>query len=177
MPGSRPPGAEGLGPHGTTGGHFSGDILLAFTTANAGALGSSFPIERPEVGTLRSLEMVPWGYLDPFYAAVVHCIEEAVLNALVSNATSRSLSPWQGELLCSSEDIVEHRLGESSGERVLLARVVAAKEDDRCARALKMHLCAVAEFWSWTRYPPAALCQGAKGCSPSEAAEGDDDAH
>ena len=87
MPGSRPPGAEGLGSHGTTGGHFSGDILLAFTTANAGALGSSFPIERPEVGTLRSLEMVPWGYLDPFYAAVVHCIEEAVLNALVSNET------------------------------------------------------------------------------------------
>jgi D-aminopeptidase len=82
---------------GTTGGHFSGDIFLAFTTANAGALGSSFPIERPEVATLRSLEMVPLGYLDPFYAAVVHCVEEAVLNALVGNTTmigrSGHLSP------------------------------------------------------------------------------------
>ena len=77
----------GLARTGTTGGHFSGDIFLAFTTANAGALGSSFPIERPEVTTLRSLEMVPWGYLDPFYAAVVHCVEESVLNALVSNET------------------------------------------------------------------------------------------
>ena len=75
----------GLARTGTTGGHFSGDIFLAFTTANAGALGSSFPIERPEVATLRSLDMVPLGYLDPFYAAVVHCVEEAVLNALVGN--------------------------------------------------------------------------------------------
>ena len=87
----------GLARTGTTGGHFSGDIFLAFTTANAGALGSSFPIERPEVATLRSLEMVPWGYLDPFYAAVVHCVEESVLNALVSNKTmigrSGHLSP------------------------------------------------------------------------------------
>lgn len=87
----------GLARTGTTGGHFSGDIFLAFTTANAGALGSSFPIERPEAATLRSLEMVPWGYMDPFYAAVVHCVEEAVLNALVSNETmigrSGHLSP------------------------------------------------------------------------------------
>jgi L-aminopeptidase/D-esterase-like protein len=40
---------------------------------------------------------VPWGYLDPFYAAVVHCVEESVLNALVSNKTmigrSGHLSP------------------------------------------------------------------------------------
>ena len=87
----------GLARTGTTGGHFSGDIFLAFSTANAGALGSSFPIERPEAATLRSLEMVPWGYMDPFYAAVVQCVEEAVLNALVSNETmtgrSGHLSP------------------------------------------------------------------------------------
>lgn len=87
----------GLARTGTTGGHFSGDIFLAFTTANAGVLGSSFPIERPKAATLRSLEMVPWGYMDPFYAAVVHCVEEAVINALVSNETmigrSGHLSP------------------------------------------------------------------------------------
>ena len=87
----------GLARTGTTGGHFSGDIFLAFSTANAGALGSSFPIERPEAATLRSLEMVPWGYMDPFYAAVVQSVEEAVLNALVSNETmtgrSGHLSP------------------------------------------------------------------------------------
>jgi len=27
----------------------------------------------------------PWGYLDPFYAAVVQATEEAVLNALIAN--------------------------------------------------------------------------------------------
>ena len=74
----------GLARTGTTGGHFSGDIFLAFSTANAGVLDSGFPDAQEE---LRSLEMVPWNRLDRFFAAVVHGVEEAVLNALVNNAT------------------------------------------------------------------------------------------
>jgi L-aminopeptidase/D-esterase-like protein len=74
----------GLARTGTTGGHFSGDIFLAFATANAGALDSGFP-DAPE--SLRSLEMVPWNRMDRFYAAVVQCVEEAVLNCLVNNET------------------------------------------------------------------------------------------
>ena len=36
-------------------------------------------------GKLDRLEFVPWGFLDPFYAAVAYATEEAVLNALVAN--------------------------------------------------------------------------------------------
>jgi L-aminopeptidase/D-esterase-like protein len=31
------------------------------------------------------LTFIPWGFLDPFYAAVVQATEEAVANALVAN--------------------------------------------------------------------------------------------
>jgi D-aminopeptidase len=72
----------GLARTGTTGGHFSGDIFLAFSTANAGALDSGFP---EGADALRSLALIPWNRMDRFYAAVVQCVEEAVLNALVAN--------------------------------------------------------------------------------------------
>ncbi len=74
----------GLARTGTTGGHFSGDIFLAFSTAGAGMLDSHFPdvTDTP----LASLEFVPWGHMDPFYAAAVQAVEEAVVNALVVNA-------------------------------------------------------------------------------------------
>ena len=76
----------GLARTGTTGGHFSGDLFLAFSTANPGALDSGFPETGPEGVALQSISFVPWNWMDPFFAAVVECVEEAVLNALVSNA-------------------------------------------------------------------------------------------
>ena len=75
----------GLARTGTTGSHFSGDIFLAFSTADADELASAFPLGPPaddEFGTLRFL---PWGRMDAFYTAVVQSVEEAVLNALVVN--------------------------------------------------------------------------------------------
>ena len=47
----------GLARTGTTGGHFSGDIFLAFSTANAGALDSGFPdgTEAPSFGRVRAV--------------------------------------------------------------------------------------------------------------------------
>ncbi|MBX3099015.1 MAG: P1 family peptidase [Salinibacterium sp.] len=77
----------GLARTGTTGSHFSGDIVLALSTANAGELNSGFPSVSPEDAALRSLSFVPWNYLDPFYAAVVEGVEEATLNALINNET------------------------------------------------------------------------------------------
>jgi D-aminopeptidase len=77
----------GLARTGTTGGHFSGDIFLAFSTANPGALSSGFPTKSRQSAELKSLEFVPWNYLDAFYTAVVQSVEEAVLNALINNAT------------------------------------------------------------------------------------------
>jgi D-aminopeptidase len=75
----------GLARTGTTGSHFSGDIFLAFSTANADGLGSGFPFGAPTDDEFGTLSFVPWGRMDAFYAAVVQSVEEAVLNALVVN--------------------------------------------------------------------------------------------
>lgn len=77
----------GLARTGTAGGHFSGDIFLGLSTGNAGALDSGFPLEGPGDVPLKELTMVPWNHMDPFFTAVVQCVEEAVLNALVANQT------------------------------------------------------------------------------------------
>jgi D-aminopeptidase len=74
----------GLARTGTTGGHFSGDIFLAFSTANTGALTSSFPQAPPTDDDYQTLRFVPWGHIDPFYEATVQAVEEAVLNALTT---------------------------------------------------------------------------------------------
>lgn len=71
----------GLARTGTTGSHFSGDIFLAFSTANAGALGSRMGTP---AGATDQLEVLAWGTIDALYAAVVEATEEAVLNALVA---------------------------------------------------------------------------------------------
>ncbi len=75
----------GLARTGTAGGHFSGDIFLAFSTANAGALRSEIPLAAAADDDYDTLRFVPWGHIDPFFTAVVECVEEAVLNALVVN--------------------------------------------------------------------------------------------
>jgi L-aminopeptidase/D-esterase-like protein len=69
----------GLARTGTSGSHFSGDLFLAFSTANPGAFRPS------DDQALSRLSFVPWGSLDPFYEAVVQATEEAVVNALVAN--------------------------------------------------------------------------------------------
>jgi D-aminopeptidase len=75
----------GLARTGTTGGHFSGDIFLAFSTGNPGVLDSGFPETTAADAVLRDLRLVPWNHMDVLYAATVQCVEEAVLNALVNN--------------------------------------------------------------------------------------------
>src|ERR1700677_3135661 len=68
----------GLARTGTSGSHFSGDLFLAFSTANPGAF-------RPGAQPLSQLSFIPWENIDPFYEAVVQATEEAVVNALVAN--------------------------------------------------------------------------------------------
>jgi D-aminopeptidase len=72
----------GLARTGTTGSHFSGDLFLAFSTGNPGAMA---PDADDGTGYGR-LQFIPWGCIDPFCAAVVQATEEAVANALVANA-------------------------------------------------------------------------------------------
>jgi L-aminopeptidase/D-esterase-like protein len=65
-------------------------------------------VEKDDV-TLRRLSFVPWNWMDEFYAAVVQCVEESVLNALVNNETmygrDGSMSP------ALPHDQVSDRLG------------------------------------------------------------------
>lgn len=74
----------GLARTGTSGSHFSGDIFLAFSTANPGALSSRFPQAAAEQA-LEAMSFIPWGQIDPFYSAVVQAVEEATVNAMVAN--------------------------------------------------------------------------------------------
>ncbi len=74
----------GLARTGTAGSIFSGDIFLAFSTANKGSLTAGFPKGEPGYDQLR---FIPWNRIDPFHSAVVAATEEAVLNALVAGRT------------------------------------------------------------------------------------------
>lgn len=75
----------GLARTGTSGSHFSGDLFLAFSTANKGALNGGFAKTAPSETSYETLRFIPWNRIDPFYEAVVQSVEEAVLNALVAN--------------------------------------------------------------------------------------------
>ena len=67
----------GLARTGTISGNGSGDLFIAFSTANAGAA-------NPEPLT-HSVQTIPNDRLDPIFAAVVEATDEAVVNALVDN--------------------------------------------------------------------------------------------
>ncbi len=70
-------GALGLARTGATSGNGSGDLLLAFSTANAGAGNPDAPIH--------TVKTIPNDRLDPIFSAVVQATEEAIVNALVNN--------------------------------------------------------------------------------------------
>jgi L-aminopeptidase/D-esterase-like protein len=76
---------KGLARTGTSGSHSSGDIFLAFSTANPGGFaGDDSPGGNRDAG-YNTLTFVPWGQIDPFFEAVVQATEEAVANALIAN--------------------------------------------------------------------------------------------
>jgi L-aminopeptidase/D-esterase-like protein len=68
----------GLGRLGSWAGNSSGDLFLAFSTANAGAANST--------GT-PSLTMLPNDRIDPLFQATIDATEEAVVNAMLAAQT------------------------------------------------------------------------------------------
>lgn len=68
----------GLGRDGSYSGDGSGDLFIAFSTANPGAIG--------EKG-LHQIAMMPNGELDSIFLATVQATEEAVVNAMVAAET------------------------------------------------------------------------------------------
>jgi L-aminopeptidase/D-esterase-like protein len=72
----------GLGRDGSYSGDGSGDIFLAFSTANPGAVGTK---------GLHQLTMLPNDSLDPVFLATVQATEEAVVNAMVAAETMKGI--------------------------------------------------------------------------------------
>jgi len=71
----------GIGRSGAIAAHTSGDIFLAFSTANAGAVATAV-----DDGPV-NVEMLPEAALTPLFTATIQAMDEAVLNALVANRT------------------------------------------------------------------------------------------
>ncbi len=65
----------GLGRNGSISGNGSGDIFIAFSTANSGAAAADHVVE---------LKMLPNDLLDPVFRATVEATEEAIVNAMIA---------------------------------------------------------------------------------------------
>jgi len=68
----------GIARTGGIGANTSGDLIIAFSTANPGAAG--------RIGS-KTLQMLPNDSLDPFLEAAIQATEEAILNALLAAET------------------------------------------------------------------------------------------
>ena len=73
----------GVGRTGGTAGNGSGDIFLAFSTANKGAAAR---------GGLKGLSMLSNDDIDPLFDATVEATEEAIINALVAARTMTGIN-------------------------------------------------------------------------------------
>lgn len=79
-------GSIGIARNGTKGGHSSGDIFMAFSTAN----GQENPWNAPDVMALDALKDT---HLDAFYTATVQATEEAVVNAMIAAEDRVAVKP------------------------------------------------------------------------------------
>ena len=70
--------ALGIAKNGGIGGNSSGDIFIAFSTANPGAAKTS---------ELVTLKMLPNDRINPIFAATVQATEEAIINAMIAAET------------------------------------------------------------------------------------------
>src|SRR4029079_12439785 len=68
----------GLARTGSTSGNGSGDLFIAFSTANPGAANPAQPTQ--------TVQTCPNDRLDPIFQASVEAVEEAIVNALVANS-------------------------------------------------------------------------------------------
>jgi L-aminopeptidase/D-esterase-like protein len=73
----------GIARTGAVAGNGSGDIFIAFSTANPGAA---------DPKGLPALAMLPNDRITPFFSATVHATEEAIINALVAARTTEGFA-------------------------------------------------------------------------------------
>jgi D-aminopeptidase len=77
--------ALGVGRDGSFSGDGSGDIFVAFSTANPGAADST---------SVRDLKMLPNQKINPIFLATVQATEEAVVNAMVAAETMTGINDY-----------------------------------------------------------------------------------
>jgi D-aminopeptidase len=80
----------GISRTGTPGGHYSGDIFLAFSTANDIGMPPMSEANQPMFNAMQSLSD---HYLEEAYSAAVDSIEEAILNAVIAAETMTFVKP------------------------------------------------------------------------------------
>jgi len=73
----------GLGRDGSYSGNGSGDIFIAFSTANSGAW---------DAKGMKLVSMLPNDDMDPLFLATVQCVEEAVINAMIAAETMTGIN-------------------------------------------------------------------------------------
>ena len=83
-------GALGIGRTGSVGGHYSGDIMLAFSTGNDIGLPRMMADDHPLFNTMQSLGD---HHIEAVYETAVDAVEEAILNALVAAETTPLIKP------------------------------------------------------------------------------------
>jgi D-aminopeptidase len=93
-------GALGIGRTGTSGGHYSGDLMLAFSVANPHYLPA---IGEPQPLTLK-YESLNDAHCDGVFPQVVDAVEEAILNALVAAETIPTFKPPGMQLTAIDKD-------------------------------------------------------------------------
>ena len=76
----------GFGRTGTIGYHRSGDIFLAFSTANE-------PLDLTETSKINTITCLEEACLDDVYQAAVEAVEEAIINAMIAGESSRTVRP------------------------------------------------------------------------------------
>lgn len=87
-------GALGIARTGTSGGHYSGDLMLAFSVANA--------VHQPPIGCAQPILIdAAWlndAHLDDIYGPTVDAVEEAILNAMIAAESVPTYKPYGNTL-------------------------------------------------------------------------------
>jgi len=76
----------GLGRMGSYSGDGSGDIFIAFSTANPGAWGT---------GGVKHVAMVPNDDINPLFLATVQAVEESVVNAMIAAKSMKGINDFE----------------------------------------------------------------------------------
>ena len=84
----------GLGRMGSYSGDGSGDIFIAFSTANSGAWGG---------GKVKQLSMTPNDDMNPLFLATVQSVEEAVVNAMIAAKSMKGINDFEVDAIPHAE--------------------------------------------------------------------------